>query len=91
MVLIEVKGAGYYKEKAKREDWLRRTDGELSSQTGKPILYLLLWESEIGSEIFDRAIERDRGFVLKRGKRRVQSEWKRFVEEVEGLCMAGST
>ncbi len=83
--LIEVKGDGFYRAKADREEWLRGKDEKVSSETHKPTLYLVLWESEAGSEIFDRAIERDRGFILKRGKKKATNEWKRFVEKVESL------
>lgn len=87
-VLIEVKGSGYFFKKVETEEMLKMQRERVRSETGKPILYLLLRESENNSQSVFRGLRRENAFILRIGKREIPGEWDRFLERVNTLCAA---
>jgi len=85
-LLIEVKGSGYFYKKVDTAERVTRQRERVRIETGKPILFLLLRESERNSQSVLRGIGIDDAFILRIGKREIPGEWTRFVERVNVLC-----
>ena len=84
-LLIEVKGSGYFYKRVEVADRLREQRKRVQTETGKPILYLLLREDETNSPSVLRGIGRNHAFILKVGERKIPGEWARFVERANAL------
>lgn len=85
-MLIEVKGSGYFYRKVDTTERLKRQRERVQMETAKPIVFLLLRESEKNSRSVFRGVGRDDAFILRIGKRDMPDEWARFVERVNILA-----
>jgi hypothetical protein len=88
-LLLEIKSSGVY---YKRED-IKKSMSEMfekwKAETGKPILYLTIWEAKAHIKEVQDAIGNDTAFALRVEGEDMQigiiGEWGRFLERVDAL------
>lgn len=80
-LLIEIKASGLYYPNKTFKSKLKQHFQNVQNKTGKPFLYLSIWES-VPKAAMTRKTLGSSAFILKEGKRLVPNEWQNFVNTV---------
>ena len=80
-LLIEVKASGLYYPNRTFQSNLTNFFQKIRNSTGKPFLYLSIWESRPRSRM-TRGVLGSSAFILKEGRSVVLNEWQNFVSHV---------
>jgi len=80
---VEVKGSGFFFGKSDVKEKVNELFDKWNKNTGKPILYLSLWERENYVKPIIEAIGKEEVFILQINKEINYGDWKRFVKRVK--------
>jgi len=85
-LLIEVKASGIFYKRDEVKKRLSELFKTWRDKTGKPVLYLSIWEARAHIEEVLKALGKDTAFMLVAEKKGLKhDEWERFVERVNVL------
>lgn len=85
-LLIEVKGSGvFYKREEVRERLSKKIE-KCRNATGKPMLYISIWEAKAHAKEVLEALGSDSAFIFEVEKEEINwTEWERLLEQVTAL------
>jgi len=85
-LLIEIKGSGVFYKREEVKKRLSEMFEKWKNETGKPALYLSIWEAKAHAKEVQDALGNDTAFILQIENEEITwGEWERFLNKVNAL------
>jgi len=85
-LLIEVKGSGVFYKRDEVKERLSKMFEKWKNNTGKPTLYISIWEAKAHAKEVWEALGRDSAFIFEVENEDINwNEWERFLEKLNAL------
>ena len=85
-LLIEVKGSGVFYKREEVKERLSKKFEKCKNTTGKPMLYISMWEAKARAKDVLEALGSDSAFIFEVENEDINwNEWERFLEKVNAL------